>query len=34
MFSLGGFLELLDDEELDDPTRREFLERCGSRSTG
>jgi signal transduction histidine kinase len=25
IFSLGGFLELLDDEELDDETRREFL---------
>jgi signal transduction histidine kinase len=25
VFSLGGFLELLDDEELDDETRREFL---------
>jgi signal transduction histidine kinase len=26
LFSLGGFLELLTDEELDDETRREFLE--------
>jgi signal transduction histidine kinase len=26
LFSLGGFLELLADEELDDDTRREFLE--------
>jgi signal transduction histidine kinase len=26
LFSLSGFLELLDDEELDEPTRREFLE--------
>jgi signal transduction histidine kinase len=26
LFSLGGFLELLEDEELDEPTRREFLE--------
>src|SRR3954451_9368038 len=26
LFSLGGFLELLGDEELDEPTRREFLE--------
>ena len=25
LFSLGGFLELLSDEELDEPTRREFL---------
>jgi two-component system OmpR family sensor kinase len=25
LFSLGGFLELFDDEELDEPTRREFL---------
>ena len=25
VFSLGGFLELLDDEELDEETRREFL---------
>jgi two-component system OmpR family sensor kinase len=25
IFSLGGFLELLDDEELDDETRAEFL---------
>ena len=25
VFSLGGFLELLDDEELDEDTRREFL---------
>ena len=25
IFSLGGFLELLDDEEVDEPTRREFL---------
>ncbi|MGH3133668.1 MAG: ATP-binding protein [Gaiellaceae bacterium] len=25
LFSLGGFLELLTDEELDEPTRREFL---------
>jgi signal transduction histidine kinase len=25
LFSLSGFLELLDDEELDEPTRREFL---------
>ena len=27
LFSLGGHLELLDDEELDEPTRREFLSR-------
>jgi signal transduction histidine kinase len=26
IFSLGGFLELFRDEELDEPTRREFLE--------
>jgi signal transduction histidine kinase len=26
LFSLGGFLELLTDEELDDETRREFLQ--------
>jgi signal transduction histidine kinase len=26
VFSLGGFLELLDDEELDESTRREFLQ--------
>ena len=26
IFSLGGFLELLADEELDDDTRRQFLE--------
>ena len=26
LFALGGFLELLEDEELDDPTRREFLD--------
>jgi signal transduction histidine kinase len=26
LFSLGGFVELLGDEELDEPTRREFLE--------
>ena len=25
LFSLAGFLELFDDEELDEPTRREFL---------
>jgi signal transduction histidine kinase len=25
LFSLGGFLELMTDEELDEPTRREFL---------
>jgi two-component system, OmpR family, sensor kinase len=25
LFALGGFLELLEDEELDDATRREFL---------
>jgi two-component system, OmpR family, sensor kinase len=25
IFSLGGFLELLQDEDLDEPTRREFL---------
>jgi signal transduction histidine kinase len=25
LFSLGGFLELLSDEELDEPTKREFL---------
>ena len=25
IFSLGGFLELLDDEDLDDGTRREFM---------
>ena len=25
IFSLGGFLELLEDEELDDETRREFI---------
>jgi signal transduction histidine kinase len=25
IFSLGGFIELLTDEELDEPTRREFL---------
>jgi two-component system, OmpR family, sensor kinase len=29
IFSLGGFLELLRDEELDDATRREFLETAG-----
>ncbi|MGH2921077.1 MAG: sensor histidine kinase, partial [Gaiellaceae bacterium] len=27
LFSLGGHLELLDDEDLDEPTRREFLSR-------
>jgi two-component system OmpR family sensor kinase len=26
LFSLGGFLELLADEELDEPTRRQFLD--------
>lgn len=26
LFSLGGFVELLADEELDEPTRKEFLE--------
>jgi signal transduction histidine kinase len=26
LFALGGFLELLADEDLDDPTRRDFLE--------
>ena len=26
IFSLGGFVELLQDEELDDETRREFLD--------
>jgi signal transduction histidine kinase len=26
LFSLGGFIELLTDEDLDEPTRREFLE--------
>ncbi len=26
IFSLGGFLELLADEELDEPTRKEFIE--------
>jgi signal transduction histidine kinase len=26
LFSLGGFLELMADEDLDEPTRREFLE--------
>ena len=26
LFALGGFLELMADEELDEPTRREFLE--------
>ena len=26
LFSLGGFLELMADEELDEPTRQEFLE--------
>jgi signal transduction histidine kinase len=26
LFSLGGFLELMSDEELDEPTRAEFLE--------
>lgn len=26
IFSLGGFLELLADEELDEPTRRQFIE--------
>ena len=25
IFSLGGFLELLDDEDLDEATRKEFL---------
>jgi signal transduction histidine kinase len=29
IFSLGGFVELLQDEELDDETRREFLETMG-----
>ena len=33
LFSLGGLLELLVDEDLDEATRREFLGRCGSRST-
>ena len=26
IFALGGFLELLDDEDVDEPTRREFLQ--------
>ena len=34
LFSLGGFLELLTEEELDEETRREFLRRCASRSIG
>jgi signal transduction histidine kinase len=29
IFSLGGFVELLQDEELDEETRREFLETMG-----
>ena len=29
IFSLGGFVELLQDEELDEDTRREFLETMG-----
>ena len=29
IFSLGGFVELLQDEDLDDETRREFLETMG-----
>jgi signal transduction histidine kinase len=29
IFSLGGFVELLQDEDLDDDTRREFLETMG-----
>jgi two-component system OmpR family sensor kinase len=41
IFSLGGFLELIDDEELDDETRRQFLgqvrtqvDRLGKLATG
>ena len=34
LFSLGGFLELMTDEELDEATRKEFLRRCASRSSG
>jgi signal transduction histidine kinase len=30
LFALGGFLELLDDEEMDDSTRRDFLETARS----
>ena len=34
IFSLGGFLELLEDEELDEETRRAFIAAsCASRST-
>ena len=29
IFSLGGFVELLQDEDLDEETRREFLETMG-----
>jgi signal transduction histidine kinase len=41
IFSIGGFLELIQDEELDEPTRRQFLgqvriqvERLGQLATG
>ncbi len=30
LFALGGFLELLDDEEMDESTRRDFLETARS----
>ena len=33
IFSLGGFLELLEDEELDEETRMAFMHSCASRST-
>ena len=33
LFSLGGFLELMADEDLDEATRREFLEAMGEQVT-
>ena len=33
IFSLGGFVELLEDEELDAETRRRFLDQVASRSS-
>ena len=34
IFSLGGFLELLEDEELDEDTRRAVPRQCAARSSG
>ena len=34
IFSIGGFLELIEDEDLDDETRGQFVARCASRSSG